>query len=69
MLNFPFIPGLIHRLTSEIDQLSGEQIDASRMATFGGMTDDEASEFQSRRKRIGELIQELEALTSQKKAA
>ena len=69
MLNFPVSPDLIHRLTSEIDQLSGQQIEALRMATFGGMTDDEASEFQSRRKWIGELIQELEALTSQKKAA
>ena len=28
MLNFPFSLGLIHRLTSEIDQLSGQQIEA-----------------------------------------
>jgi hypothetical protein len=69
MLNFPFSLGLIHRLTSEIDQLSGQQIQALRMATFGAMADDEISEFQSRRKRIGELIQELEALISQKRAA
>ena len=69
MLNFPFSLGLIHRLTSEIDQLSGQQIEALRMATFGGMTNDEATEFQSRRNRIGELIQELEALIWQKRAA
>ena len=69
MLNFPFSLGLIHRLTSEIDLLSGQQIEALRMATFGGMTNDEATEFQSRRKRIGELIQELEALIWQKRAA
>jgi hypothetical protein len=46
MLNFPFSLGLIHRLTSEIDQLSGQQIQALRMATFGGMADDETSESQ-----------------------
>ena len=69
MFNPPVNADLIQGLTFEIVQLSDRQTEALRTATFGGMTDYEAKQFQARRKRMAELIYKLEVLTLHKKAA
>jgi hypothetical protein len=69
MFNAPVTSDLIHSLTFEIVQLSDRQTEALRTATFGGMSDYEENQFRVRRKRMAELINDLEVLTLQKKAA
>jgi hypothetical protein len=55
---------LIERLTSEISRLSQQQSEALGMAALVGMTEDEAREFEQRRRTIGELVGELAMLRS-----
>lgn len=52
----------IHRLKQEIDRLSQEQSDALKSATYVGMTPDEAKEYDARRQKITQLVQELSLL-------
>jgi len=52
----------IHRIKEEIDRLSEQQKEALKTAIFVGMTPDEAQEYATRRRKITELIQELELL-------
>jgi hypothetical protein len=42
----------IHRLKEEIDKLTREQAKALELATFVGMTTDEAKEYDQRRRAI-----------------
>jgi hypothetical protein len=53
---------LIHRLKEEIDRLTEEQTDAMKSATFIGLTTDEAKEYEGRRTRILELVEQLRLL-------
>ena len=53
----------VHRIKEEIDKLIEAQTDAIKRATYLGMTPDEATEYNERRGRITQLIQELESLT------
>jgi hypothetical protein len=69
MFNAPVNSDLIQNLTFQIVRLSDRQTEALRTATFGGMTDYEEKQFQARRKRMAELIHDLEVLTSHKKAS
>ena len=55
---------LIERLTSEISRLSQQQSEALGMEALVGMTEDEAREFEQRRRTIGELVGELAMLRS-----
>ena len=55
---------LIERLSSEISRLSQQQSEALGMAALVGMTEDEAREFEQRRRTIGELVGELAMLRS-----
>jgi len=57
-------PALIERLTSEISRLSQQQTETLGMAALVGMTEDEAREFEQRRRTIGELVGELAMLRS-----
>ena len=66
MTEQPVSPALLQHLTSEITRISDQQTEALRMAAFVGMTEEEAREYQQRRKRLSELVQEFAALTSQK---
>ena len=59
-------PTLLQHLTAEITRISDEQTEALRMAAFVGMTEEEAREYQQRRKRLAELVHEFAALTSQR---
>ena len=52
----------IHRLKQEIDQLSEQQSEALKSATYLGMTPDEAKEYDARRQKITQLVQELSLL-------
>jgi len=58
----------VQHLTSEISRLSEQQTDALRKATFVGMTDNEVQQYDQRTARIGELVEELGVITSQKAA-
>jgi hypothetical protein len=49
-------------LNGELKALKDLQDEALRVATFGGMTADEAEEFDERNKRIANIKQELEIL-------
>jgi len=69
MFNPPANSDLIQNLTFEIVRLSDRQTEALRTATFGWMTDYEEKQFQARRKKMAELIYEVEVLTLHKKAA
>jgi len=52
----------VHRLKEEIYRLTEEQIEAAKMATFGGLTPDEAKEYEDRRAKILELVEQLRLL-------
>ena len=52
----------VHRLKEEIDRLTEEQIEAMKMATFAGLTTDEAKEYEERRAKILALVKELRLL-------
>ncbi len=52
----------IHRLKEEIDNLSAQQDEALKTATFLGMTTDEAKEYEQRRNLILQLVTDLEML-------
>jgi hypothetical protein len=52
----------IHRLKEEIDKLTEQQTEALRMATFVGMTTDEAKEYEERREKILEYVNDLKVL-------
>jgi len=52
----------IHRLKEEIDKLTKQQSDALQLATLVGMTPDEAEEYDQRRKKILEYVQDLKVL-------
>ncbi|HEX6824344.1 MAG TPA: hypothetical protein VF123_19950 [Candidatus Sulfotelmatobacter sp.] len=51
---------------SKISQLSEQQTEALRRAMFGGMTEQEAEEYQQRSKTIGELVNRFAVFTSGK---
>jgi len=53
---------LIHTIKCEIDRLSEKQAEALKTATYLGMTPDEAKEYDERRERIAELVQQLQLL-------
>jgi len=57
---------LLSRLASEIHRLTDQQTEALRMATFVGMTEDEAHEFEHRRKQIAELVNECKLLMTKR---
>ena len=57
---------VLQRLTSEISRISEQQTDALWLAAFVGMREEEAWEYQRRRKKLAELVGELAVLTSQK---
>jgi hypothetical protein len=50
----------VRRIKLEINRLTEEQAEALKTATYVGMIPDEAKEYDKRRSRITELIQELE---------
>jgi hypothetical protein len=52
----------VHHLKEEIDRLTEEQIEAMKMATFAGLTPDEAKEYEDRRAKILELVEQLRML-------
>jgi len=54
--------GAIHRLKEEIDKLTRQQSEALQLATRVGMTPDEAEEYDQRRKKILEYVQDLKIL-------
>lgn len=52
----------IHRLKQEIDKLTEQQTEALKMATYVGMTPDEAAEYDERRGKILQYVQDLKIL-------
>jgi hypothetical protein len=52
----------IHRIKQEIDAMTAQQIDALKLATYLGMTPEEAQEYDERRKQITALVKELSLL-------
>ena len=56
---------VLQHLTCEISRISEQQTQALWTAAFVGMTEEQAHEYQQRRNRLAELVQELAALTSQ----
>jgi hypothetical protein len=52
----------IHRLREEIGRLAGEQIEAMKTATFRVLTPDEDKEYEDRRAKILELVEQLRLL-------
>jgi len=59
---------LIEHLISEISHVSEQQTDALDGAAFVGMTENELRVYDERRKKLRELVHELEVLTSRKAA-
>jgi len=53
---------VVDRLKEEIFRLTEEQIEARKMATFAGLTPDEAKEYEDRRAKILELVEQLRLL-------
>jgi hypothetical protein len=53
----------IENLKAEIDLLTSQQTDALKMATFLGMTPEEAKDYDDRRSRITQLVKQLAMLT------
>jgi hypothetical protein len=49
----------IHRLMEEIGRLTVEQIEAMKTSTFRVLTTDEGKEYEDRRARILELVEQL----------
>jgi len=52
----------IHRLREEIGRLAGERIEAMKTATFRVLTTDEGKEYEDRRAKILELVEQLRLL-------
>jgi hypothetical protein len=52
----------VNRLREEIDRLTGEQIEAMKTATFRVLTTDESKEYEDRRAKILELVEQLRIL-------
>ena len=48
----------VHRLKREIDQLTQEQVEALKSATYLGMTAEQAKQYDERRKNITRLVQQ-----------
>jgi hypothetical protein len=57
---------LRQRIATEITQLSEEQTEAMCRATFLGMTLDEAKQYEERRRRIADLIEQLEMVAGRR---
>lgn len=53
----------IEDVKAEIDLLTAQQTNALQMATFLGMTPEEAKEYDNRRSRITRLVKQLAMLT------
>jgi len=49
----------VHRLKQEIDRLTEQQSQALQRAIYTGMTPDEAKEYDGRRKKITQLLNQL----------
>ena len=54
--------GAIHRLKEGIEKLTHQQSDALQLATLAGMTPDGAEEYDQRRQKILEYVQDLKIL-------
>ena len=52
----------IHQLKEEIDKLTEQQSEALNLAIYVGMTPDEAAEYDERRGRILQYVQDLKTL-------
>jgi hypothetical protein len=52
----------IHRLKEEIDKLTNQQTEALKTATYLGMTTDEVKEYEQRREKILEYVNDLKIL-------
>jgi hypothetical protein len=52
----------IHSLKQEIDKLTMQQTEALQRATFVGMTPDEAKDYDDRRTRILQYVEDLRIL-------
>jgi hypothetical protein len=52
----------IRRLREEIDRHTGEQIEAMETSTFRTLTAEEGIEYENRRARILELVEQLRLL-------
>jgi hypothetical protein len=52
----------VHRLRHEIDQLTQEQAEALKSATYLGMTAEQAQRHDERRKNITRFVQQLALL-------
>ena len=48
-----------HRLKAEMDRLSDEQNEVVERATFLGLTTDDVSEYEARRVKILDLVEQL----------
>ena len=57
---------LFSHLTSEIHRLTDEQVEALRMATFVGMTEEEVREYESRAEHLSRLVTEFRLLISKR---
>lgn len=66
--DLPVSPALVQRLTSEINRIGDQQIEALRTATFVGMTEAQAKAYQDRRNKLRELVRQLEVITSRRAA-
>jgi hypothetical protein len=53
---------LVHRIKQEIEQLSDQQTEALKTATYVGMSDGEAKEYEHRGDRMNDLIKQLRLL-------
>jgi hypothetical protein len=54
---------LSQRVAAEINRLTEQQTEAMQKATVIGMTGDEAKEYNERRSRIAELVEQLAMIT------
>jgi hypothetical protein len=52
----------VHNIKQEIDRLTEIQTNALKIATFGGMTSEEAQDYDNRRTQILNLVHRLETL-------
>jgi len=52
----------IHRLREEIGRLAGEQIEVMKTSTFRVLTTNESKEYEKRRAKILELVEQLRLL-------
>jgi hypothetical protein len=54
---------LFQRVAAEINRLTERQTEAMQKATVVGMTGDEAKEYNERRSRIADLLEQLAMIT------